>query len=152
MPSNIDLMLDEVNSCCNLKCIFVFYNVNYTFKDINRARDRDDKTWNVFISSLTEHDNYISENQEVLFTYEVKWEPSEIIWASRWDIYLTMSDVQIHWFSIINSVVVVFFLSGSEGLAVCILWRILCLILSEQKPKKNNNQFFSMFTNEIDLE
>lgn len=33
-------------------------------------------------------------------------------WASRWDTYLTMSDVQIHWFSIVNSVVVVFFLSG----------------------------------------
>jgi len=37
---------------------------------------------------------------------------SDIKWASRWDTYLTMSDVQIHWFSIINSVVVVFFLSG----------------------------------------
>lgn len=34
-------------------------------------------------------------------------------WASRWDTYLTMSDVQIHWFSIVNSVVVVFFLSGN---------------------------------------
>jgi len=49
---------------------------------------------------------------DVLFTYSVKWEESEIGWASRWDIYLAMSDVQIHWFSIINSVVVVFFLSG----------------------------------------
>lgn len=35
-------------------------------------------------------------------------------WASRWDTYLTMSDVQIHWFSIVNSVVVVFFLSGTS--------------------------------------
>ncbi|XP_003976709.2 transmembrane 9 superfamily member 4, partial [Takifugu rubripes] len=51
------------------------------------------------------------ENQ-VLFTYSVHWEASEIKWASRWDTYLTMSDVQIHWFSIVNSVVVVFFLSG----------------------------------------
>lgn len=49
---------------------------------------------------------------KLLFTYEVKWESSNIRWASRWDIYLAMSDVQIHWFSIINSVVVVFFLSG----------------------------------------
>lgn len=39
---------------------------------------------------------------------------SDIKWASRWDTYLTMSDVQIHWFSIINSVVVVFFLSGEN--------------------------------------
>jgi transmembrane 9 superfamily protein 2/4 len=49
---------------------------------------------------------------EVMFTYEVKFEASEVRWASRWDIYLAMSDVQIHWFSIINSVVVVFFLAG----------------------------------------
>lgn len=40
---------------------------------------------------------------------------SEIKWASRWDTYLTMSDVQIHWFSIVNSVVVVFFLSGASS-------------------------------------
>ena len=51
---------------------------------------------------------------------------SQIKWASRWDTYLTMSDVQIHWFSIVNSVVVVFFLSGalrpthySAGPSVC---------------------------------
>merc|ERR1712059_139728 len=48
----------------------------------------------------------------VLFTYQVVWEQSEVKWASRWDIYLDMADVQIHWFSIINSVVVVFFLSS----------------------------------------
>ena len=46
------------------------------------------------------------------YTYSVVWEPSDIKWASRWDIYLAMADVQIHWFSIINSVVVVFFLSS----------------------------------------
>ena len=50
----------------------------------------------------------------VEFTYEVVWEQSPIRWASRWDPYLAMSDVQIHWFSIINSVVVVFFLAGKN--------------------------------------
>jgi transmembrane 9 superfamily protein 2/4 len=45
-------------------------------------------------------------------TYEVVWQESDIPWASRWDSYLKMSDVQIHWFSIINSLVVVFFLAG----------------------------------------
>ncbi|XP_064624423.1 transmembrane 9 superfamily member 4-like isoform X2 [Lineus longissimus] len=49
---------------------------------------------------------------KVMFSYEVEWRPSNIRWASRWDTYLAMSDVQIHWFSIINSVVVVFFLAG----------------------------------------
>lgn len=33
-------------------------------------------------------------------------------WASRWDTYLMMMDDQIHWFSIINSVMIVLFLTG----------------------------------------
>ncbi|KAL9981382.1 hypothetical protein ACROYT_G010080 [Oculina patagonica] len=48
----------------------------------------------------------------VAMTYSVKWEPSDVVWASRWDTYLAMSDVQIHWFAIVNSVVIVLFLSG----------------------------------------
>merc|ERR1712002_772349 len=46
------------------------------------------------------------------FSYQVVWERSQVKWASRWDVYLDMQDTQIHWFSIVNSVVVVFFLSG----------------------------------------
>ena len=39
-------------------------------------------------------------------------QPSTIRWASRWDTYLVMMDDQIHWFSIINSLMIVLFLSG----------------------------------------
>lgn len=49
---------------------------------------------------------------QLFFTYSVEWKESDVSWASRWDTYLGMSDVQIHWFSIINSLVVIFFLSG----------------------------------------
>nr|XP_033770538.1 transmembrane 9 superfamily member 4 isoform X2 [Geotrypetes seraphini] len=62
-------------------------------------------------SSAPQEIDSTRENQ-LFFTYSVQWQESNIKWASRWDTYLTMSDVQIHWFSIINSVVVVFFLSG----------------------------------------
>ncbi|XP_059616496.1 transmembrane 9 superfamily member 4 [Phlebotomus argentipes] len=54
----------------------------------------------------------LSSNTQLYFTYSVEWKESAVSWASRWDIYLGMNDVQIHWFSIINSLVVVFFLSG----------------------------------------
>ncbi|MED6138625.1 Transmembrane 9 superfamily member 8 [Stylosanthes scabra] len=37
---------------------------------------------------------------------------SDVKWASRWDSYLLMADEQIHWFSIINSLMIVLFLSG----------------------------------------
>lgn len=61
------------------------------------------------------HRQEIDKSQEdlnVLFTYSVTWKESEIRWASRWDAYLEMGDVQIHWFSIVNSIVVVLFLAG----------------------------------------
>ena len=41
---------------------------------------------------------------------------SDIKWASRWDTYLMMMDDQIHWFSIINSMMIVLFLSGMVAL------------------------------------
>jgi len=54
----------------------------------------------------------VSEAGEIIWTYDVKWEWSDVRWASRWDLYMHMSDDQVHWFSIINSLLVVLFLSG----------------------------------------
>eukprot|EP00004_Rigifila_ramosa_P004635 TRINITY_DN15117_c0_g1_i1.p1 TRINITY_DN15117_c0_g1~~TRINITY_DN15117_c0_g1_i1.p1 ORF type:complete len:625 (-),score=159.52 TRINITY_DN15117_c0_g1_i1:31-1905(-) len=48
----------------------------------------------------------------VTFTYDVVWEASDVEWASRWDTYLLVTDAQIHWFSIINSLLIVMFLTG----------------------------------------
>uniref|UniRef100_A0A7S4BHJ0 Transmembrane 9 superfamily member n=1 Tax=Chrysotila carterae TaxID=13221 RepID=A0A7S4BHJ0_CHRCT len=49
---------------------------------------------------------------EIVYTYDVVWESSDIAWASRWDLYLYMGDDQVHWFSILNSLVIVLLLSG----------------------------------------
>ncbi|KAH7284311.1 hypothetical protein KP509_34G048200 [Ceratopteris richardii] len=54
----------------------------------------------------------VKENEEIIFTYDVQFQSSPIKWASRWDTYLLMSDDQIHWFSIVNSLMIVLFLSG----------------------------------------
>ncbi|KAH7281887.1 hypothetical protein KP509_35G001000 [Ceratopteris richardii] len=54
----------------------------------------------------------VKENEEIVFTYDVKFQTSDVKWASRWDTYLLMSDDQIHWFSIVNSLMIVLFLSG----------------------------------------
>ena len=54
-----------------------------------------------------------AEANEIIFTYDVKWEYSDIRWASRWDLYLYMGDDQIHWFSIINSLAIVLLLTGT---------------------------------------
>ncbi|KAI3890353.1 hypothetical protein MKW92_047012 [Papaver armeniacum] len=54
----------------------------------------------------------VEENKEIIFTYDVEFQESDIKWASRWDTYLLMADDQIHWFSIVNSLMIVLFLSG----------------------------------------
>lgn len=52
------------------------------------------------------------------FTYDVSWVPSTQKWATRWDMFLrsTTEDKQIHWFSIVNSLMIVLFLSGIVAL------------------------------------
>jgi transmembrane 9 superfamily protein 2/4 len=47
-----------------------------------------------------------------MYTLHCAVQASDIRWASRWDTYLKMTDTQIHWFSIVNSVIIVLFLSA----------------------------------------
>ena len=53
------------------------------------------------VDDLLELDS-LSNDQSVAFSYSVKWEPSDVRWASRWDIYLRSqaTDDQIHWSAI----------------------------------------------------
>merc|ERR1719387_198248 len=54
----------------------------------------------------------IQSHDEVTYTYDVIWTESQVRWASRWDNYLKMSKGEIHWFSILNSLMIMLFLSG----------------------------------------
>ncbi|PIN22076.1 Endosomal membrane protein, EMP70 [Handroanthus impetiginosus] len=54
----------------------------------------------------------IREQERVSFTYEVEFVKSNIKWPSRWDAYLKMEGDRVHWFSILNSLMVIFFLAG----------------------------------------
>ncbi|CAK7237577.1 Transmembrane 9 super member 2 [Sporothrix eucalyptigena] len=47
---------------------------------------------------------------QVQFTYSVYWTPSKTVWATRWDKYLHVVEPKIHWFSLINSAIIVVFL------------------------------------------
>ncbi|XP_077165287.1 transmembrane 9 superfamily member 2-like [Paroedura picta] len=55
-----------------------------------------------------------SEKLDLIYTYSVKFvENNNIKWASRWDYILeSMPHTNIQWFSIMNSLVIVLFLSG----------------------------------------
>ncbi|KAF4678194.1 hypothetical protein FOL47_003256 [Perkinsus chesapeaki] len=57
----------------------------------------------------------IDKADSITYTYDVEWtENPDKEWVTRWDIYLQMSpgSGQIHWFSIINSVLIALFLSA----------------------------------------
>lgn len=56
----------------------------------------------------------VEEDANIMYTYDVTWVPSDVRWASRWDVYLSedhMVPAQVHWYSITNSILVVVFLS-----------------------------------------
>jgi transmembrane 9 superfamily protein 2/4 len=60
-----------------------------------------------------------AEDFEVIWTYDVVWLESDIEWASRWDIYLSMAnryDDEVHWFSIVNAALIALFLTGMVGM------------------------------------
>jgi len=51
---------------------------------------------------------------DIVYSYEVEWVASEKYWSDRWDIYMVGSpDDEIHYFSIVNSLMIVFFLMGA---------------------------------------
>lgn len=54
----------------------------------------------------------VKEGKPIVFTYEVEFEESDIKWPSRWDAYLKMEGSKVHWFSILNSLMVITFLAG----------------------------------------
>jgi len=49
-------------------------------------------------------------DNEFYYTYSVSFQESEIPWGLRWDMYLHVFDPKIHWFSLINSLIIVAFL------------------------------------------
>ena len=51
----------------------------------------------------------------------MRWEYSDVKWASRWDVYLYATDEQIHWFSIVNSFMIVLFLSGMLAMIMVLI-------------------------------
>ena len=59
-----------------------------------------------------EHKQYVNTDVEVTYSYELFFEESDITWVSRWDAYLKMRGSQVHWFSILNSILVICFFSG----------------------------------------
>ncbi|XP_074311722.1 transmembrane 9 superfamily member 11-like [Silene latifolia] len=82
--------------------------------DMNAIKDS--KTYSTYPGKINCDPSSVSmaikENQPVAFSYEVSFVESDIRWPSRWDAYLKMEGSKVHWFSILNSLMVITFLAG----------------------------------------
>lgn len=76
------------------------------------------KTWVGEDANARRPEFLSADQEEVIWTYDVHWVESSIKWASRWDTYLYMADDQIHWFSILNSLMIVLFLAGLVAMII----------------------------------
>ncbi|EFA75939.1 TM9 protein A [Heterostelium album PN500] len=61
----------------------------------------------------TDGSQIVDKDSFILWTYSVTFQKSETRWEKRWDTYLKPNEqsVRFHWFSILNSLMIVFFLT-----------------------------------------
>ena len=59
-----------------------------------------------------------STDNSFFYTYSVAFVESDIPWGLRWDSYLHVFDPKIHWFSLVNSLVIVGFLVSMVGMVL----------------------------------
>ena len=53
------------------------------------------------------------EDLQVIYSFSVEWKESKLRWDDRWDVYLLGSpDDDVHYFAIVNSLVIALFLTG----------------------------------------
>mmetsp|Transcript_19970 Transcript_19970/g.33439 ORF Transcript_19970/g.33439 Transcript_19970/m.33439 type:complete len:637 (+) Transcript_19970:152-2062(+) len=94
-------------------------SIKHEYEDSQKNFNKDTTvltTCNKFAPAAFNPDKFQSvemKSEEVIFTYDVKWERSQLTWSHRWDVYLKGNpDDEIHYFSIVNSLMIVLFLTG----------------------------------------
>ncbi|KAI3644818.1 hypothetical protein MP228_010982 [Amoeboaphelidium protococcarum] len=64
-------------------------------------------------NSADDHDNDDDDVQDVAYTYSLTWkEDGNTDWGRRWDVYIDSSNAQIHWYSIVNSLMLLVVLTA----------------------------------------
>ena len=91
-PVNIPKFTEKVSTCDGTDVSLV--NDLETFLPLTAENEKDDLP--------------------VVYSYEVVWQESHLDWADRWDVYVIGgADEDIHTFAIINSLMIVLFLTGA---------------------------------------
>ncbi|TPX61961.1 hypothetical protein PhCBS80983_g00813 [Powellomyces hirtus] len=107
LNNHYDITIEyHTNDEQNFRVVGVIVNP-YSLKDRTKCSNSGPPAPEAGVVTLDEE-----KNTPVTFSYSVKWKESPTPWATRWDNYLRASDPKIHWFSLVNSVVIVLFLTG----------------------------------------
>jgi transmembrane 9 superfamily protein 2/4 len=109
----------HVNKNNNKYSVVSFYalplSINHKSKnDTKCARDKDsyNKNFRDHESQLLyENGNENNSPYDIVFTYDVIFRESKIPFSSRWDHYMHLDNDQIHWFSLLNSGLIILIFS-----------------------------------------
>lgn len=88
-------------------CVFLLCNSRARPHSVTTTKDGVNDCSSTNLTPLSE-----TNTTQVTYSYSVTWVESRTPWGTRWDHYLYISDEKVHWFSIINSAVIVLLLSG----------------------------------------
>jgi len=59
------------------------------------------------------------QTMDIIYSHDIVWQESNAKWADRWDIYTVGNpDDEIHYFAIVNSLMIVLFLTAAVGMIV----------------------------------
>lgn len=81
--------------------------------------------------------NKDDKEQSIAYTYSVNWVQSKVEWKNRWQSYRAIQGSgQIHWFSIINSVLIIFVLSSLVAIILAKTLRKDFISIEEEEGEK----------------
>ena len=115
-------------------------------KDVSTINPHCAKNHNTYLANYNENLFFYPKSGEfVVYTYDVIFYDSPIKWASRWDHYMkSQKEDIIHWFSIINSILIIFIFSSVIAL-------IFCRVLKRDIDNFNSVKYFFIIKFKIKL-
>ncbi|CAO3567999.1 unnamed protein product [Mortierella alpina] len=77
---------------------------------------------------------------DIEYTYSVQWiEDKDVTWSNRWSLYLVSTDAQVHWYSIVNSIIIMLFLTGLVALVIMKTLKKDISIYNEEEMKDDQD-------------
>uniref|UniRef100_A0A9I9DEN5 Transmembrane 9 superfamily member n=1 Tax=Cucumis melo TaxID=3656 RepID=A0A9I9DEN5_CUCME len=117
-PSSIIMIYNQI--LLELWDLSIKHEYNGKWKERNTRLSTCDPIRKIVVMN-SDGPQMVEEGKEIIFTYDIEFQESDVDWPSRWDAYLATRDDQMHWFSILNGLESILVISG---ILAVIVWRI----------------------------